>query len=476
LLSTPITRRAVLGSAVAGGAGAAGIASVAVVRVFGLDVEDLWPGHERSRSGWSSPLSGDAARVAHLLRRTTFGATTAELERAVSDGYRRTVDRLVEEHPAEPPGFSTGDGTPLNVRQLQLWWVRQMLSSPTPFAERMTLFWHGHFTSDYRKVGAQTPFVYWQNLTWRRMGLTKLRSMLTEVTRDPAMLRYLDLASSTPANPNENYARELMELFTMGLHYTEDDVRAAARALAGWKEPRPDGYANVDMNGTARRVPVYRTQKVGEFRPGRGGAAPQAKFLGRTQRWDTQKVIDHVLAQPQTAPFVAGKVAREFLHTQPEGAFVNRLADGFRKSSYDVRTLLRDLFTSDEFVADRSYRGLVKNPTEYVVSVLKAVGAPQLAPLAVSVAADLGQVLFDPPDVGGWPANEAWISSNNVLARVNFVTQVLRRATPLPPAGDAAKRHLDGVLSSPTARAVQRAADDRARWLSVLAGPEFQLK
>jgi uncharacterized protein (DUF1800 family) len=465
-----ITRRAVLGSAVAGGAG------VAVVRVLGVNLEDLWPGHHASRADWSSPLDSDAARVAHLLRRTTFGATSEELERAASDGYRRTVDRLLEEHPAEPPGFPVGDGTRLNVRQLQLWWMRHLLTSPTPFAERMTLFWHGHFTSDYRKVGAQTPFIYWQNLTWRRMALTNLRSMLLEVTRDPAMLRYLDLATSTPANPNENYARELMELFTMGLHYTEDDVRAAARALAGWKEPRPDGYANVNLNGATRRLPIYRTQKVGEQRPGGGGAAPQAKFLGKTQRWDTQKVLDHLLAQPQTAPFIAGKVAAEFLHTQPDGGFVTRLADGFRRSSYDVKTLLRDLFTSDEFVSSRSYRGLVKNPTEYLVSVLKAVGAPQLAPLAVSASAGLGQVLFDPPDVGGWPANEAWISSNNLLARVNFVTQVLSRAPHLPPAGDAAKRHLDGVLSSPTARTVQQAADDRARWLGVLAGPEFQLK
>src|SRR5207302_6274746 len=133
-----------------------------------------------------------------------------------------------------------------------------MLTTATPFAERMTLFWHGHFTSDYRKA-ADNTFMYWQNLTWRRMALTNLRSMLMRVTTDPAMLRYLDLATSTGASPNENYSRELMELFTLGAgNYTEDDVRAAAKALAGWTEPRPTGSADIVLdpkNNVVRKLP-----------------------------------------------------------------------------------------------------------------------------------------------------------------------------------------------------------------------------
>src|SRR5207237_3639137 len=138
-----------------------------------------------------------------------------ELDRAASDGFARTVDRLLETKPAPPPPLPTSAGDPrLNVAQLQQWWLDHMLSTPTPFAERLTLFWHGHFTSDFRKVGLRTPFIHWQNLTWRDMALGNLRQMLMQVTTDPAMLRYLDLATSTGSNPNENYSPQLMALLT----------------------------------------------------------------------------------------------------------------------------------------------------------------------------------------------------------------------------------------------------------------------
>jgi uncharacterized protein (DUF1800 family) len=155
---------------------------------------------------------------------------------------------------------------------------------------------------------------------------------------------------------------------------------------------------------------------------------------------------------------------------------VNSLADRFRASRYDLKTLFRDLFTSDAFVADSSYRALVKNPTEYMVGVLKALGAPHLARAVIPGGANMGQILFSPPDVGGWPRNEAWISSNNVLARVNFVTGVLHALKSVPASADAAQRHLDGVLSPGTAGRISSTASDPQRWLSIFAGPEFQLK
>ncbi|HJW49581.1 MAG TPA: DUF1800 family protein, partial [Candidatus Limnocylindria bacterium] len=236
---------------------------------------------------WISPLAKESAKITHLLRRATFGATEAELDRALSEGFARTVDRLIESAFVEPPVFpapaaprpsasasmsprasasarpttaatatpvpsqttvgmaqaaaaeaarrsaapsmgAAASATPrlpavmtnttsINIGSLQSWWLDWMTKSPTPFAERMTLFWHGHFTSDYRKVGTNSPAIYWQNLTWRRMALGDLKSMLLKVTPDLAMLRYLDLAASTGRAPNENYARELLELFTMGV-------------------------------------------------------------------------------------------------------------------------------------------------------------------------------------------------------------------------------------------------------------------
>jgi uncharacterized protein (DUF1800 family) len=446
-------------------------------------LERLLAGNPQGRADWSSPLGREKARAAHLLRRTTFGAGSAELERATSDGYRRTVDRLLETPAVPPPDFA-GLGAPgqpvrLNIGQLQLWWVDHMLHTPTPFAERMTLFWHGHFTSDYRKVGLRTPFLYWQNLTWRAMALTDLRSMLMRVTTDPAMLRYLDLASSTGRNPNENYARELMELFALGVgNYSEDDVRAAARALAGWTEPRPQSVAEVAVdarNGVTRKYPVYGAPASAEFVPRRAYGGPSLTFLGRRDRFDALKVIDQILAQPASAVFVARRVAQHFVGAGVDESYVRRLADRFRASHYDVKTLMRAVLTSPEFTAAQTYRGLVKAPVEMMVHALKALNAPALGRLVVRSSAGMGQALFDPPNVAGWPANEAWISSNSVVARVNFVSAALRQATALP-TGAEALAQLDGVVSSQTARLLAQAADDRSRWFLALASPEFQLK
>src|SRR6266849_828735 len=225
-----ITRRQALAAAVATGVG------VGAVRLLGGTINNIARSGTTSGTDWVSPLARESARVAQLLRRTTFGYTPAQLEASLSDGYSRTVDH--------------------------------MLTTTTPFAERMTLFWHGHFTSDYRKT-ADNTFMYWQNLTWRRMALTSLGPMLTQVTTDPAMLRYLDLATSTGQSPNENYSRELMELFTMGAgNDTEEDVRQSATALAGWQIPPPDSTATVTVDKAkmvTRKLPVYSTQRPGVF-------------------------------------------------------------------------------------------------------------------------------------------------------------------------------------------------------------------
>ena len=413
----------------------------------------------------------------HLLRRTTFGSTPAQLESALADGFSRTVDRLIETKPVEPPQLAAANapGGRFAVAQLQQWWIDHMLSTATPFAERMTLFWHGHFTSDFRKAGDNT-FMYWQNLTWRRMSMTDLRSMLMQVTIDPAMLRYLDLATSTGQSPNENYSRELMELFTMGPgNYTEDDVRQSAKALAGWQVPQPDSFASVTANNVTRRLPVYSSQKSGVFNPRRAFKG-EVSYLGKTGPLDTQGVIDRILAQPATARFIASKVAQHFVSAQPDGAFVTSLADAFRRSNYDMKTLMHAVFTSSQFTAAQSYRTLVKSPTDFMVHSARALGSTN-SKLIAGAGAGMGQSLFDPPDVGGWPNNESWISSNTVVERVNFVTAALSQIkTAPPPASDAARVHLDGVLSPQTASLLNHAADDRARWFITLASPEFQLK
>ena len=464
-----ITRRQALAAAVTTGVG------VAAIRLLGGSMQQIAVPRTASAGGWISPLGAESARVAQLLRRATLGYTPAQLESALADGFDRTVDRLVETRPAEPPALSTA-GTPggrFPIGQLQQWWIDHMLTTPTPFAERMTLFWHGHFTTDYRKA-ADNTFVYWQNLTWRRMAMTDLRSMLMQVTVDPAMLRYLDLATSTGQNPNENYSRELMELFTMGAgNYTEDDVREGAKALAGWQLPRPDSIAAGNGN---RSLPVYNTPKTGVFNPRRaylGGVT----FLGRTGRLDTEGVIDRILAQPATAAFIVSKLARHFVSGRPSAAYVNRIADVFRRSKYDMKTLMHAVFTSPEFVAADGYRGLVKSPAEFMIGVARALGGTSLSRLIATSGSGMGQTLFDPPDVNGWPNNESWISSNTVVERVNFATAVIAgQHGSIPPAQDAVRLHLDNVVGAQTAALLAQATDDRARWFITFASPEFQLK
>ena len=430
---------------------------------------------------WISPLKSESARVMQLLRRTSFGYTPAHLDAALTDGFNKTVDRLIEAAPAEPPALAAANtpGGRFPVAQLQQWWIDHMFTTPTPFAERITLFWHGHFTSDYRKVADDT-FVYWQNLTWRRMAMTDLRSMLMSVTTDPAMLRYLDLATSTGQSPNENYSRELMELFTMGAgNYTEADVREGAKALAGWQVPQPDSTATVVVdpkNNVTRRLPVYSSQKTGVFNPRRAYKG-SVTYLGKTGPLDTQGVIDRILAQPATAPFIANKVVSHFVTARPSATYIKSLGDTFRRSKYDMKTLMRAIFTSAEFAADQSYRSLVKSPTELMVHTGRALGLSSLSKVIAGHGSGMGQSLFDPPDVNGWPTNEAWISSNTVVERVNFVTAALGQVkASLPPVSDAVHHHLDGVLSPQTSTLLGQAADDRARWFILLASPEFQLK
>ena len=335
-----------------------------------------------------------------------------------------------------------------------------MTQSPTPFAEKLTLFWHGHFTSDYRKVGTNTPAIYWQNLTWRRMGLGDFRSMLMKITPDLAMLRYLDLAASTPQKPNENYARELLELFTLGVgNYTEDDVRAAAKALAGWRLPM--------------RTEATATTGIFDAKRAYTGAVT---FLGRTGTFSSEQVMDQILAQPAAATFLARELASSFVSPGASDAYVARLADGFRRSRYDVKTLVRDMFTSPEFTAPDPYRALIKSPVEFMVSSAKALGATTLSRTMNSFATNLGQSLFDPPSVAGWGENASWISSNTMLQRANYVSTMLGQLRVVPSAVRAHDRQLDGVLGPGTVQELNNAREDRSRWFAVLASPEFQLK
>src|SRR4029077_10919884 len=238
-------------------------------------------------------------------------------------------------------------------------------------------------------------------------------------------------------------------------NYTEQDVRESAKALAGWQQPPPDSIATVTVDKAkmvTQKLPVYSTQRPGVFNPRRAYKGT-VTFLGKTGSLDTQGVIDRILSQPATAAFIAAKVVDHFVTTRPAKSYITQLADIFRQSKYDVKTLMRAVLTSPEFTADTSYRALLKSPTEVMVHGARALGATGPGKLIVAAGSGMGQSLFDPPDVGCWPNNSAWISSNTVVERVNFVSLALAQSKgTLPSAHDAAQKHLDGVLSPQTSK------------------------
>ncbi len=289
---------------------------------------------------------------------------------------------------------------------LRAWWVREMLNTPSPLTERMTLFWHNHFTSGQDKV--QYPqLMARQNRLLRQHALGHFGELLHDVAKDSAMLQYLDGASNRKGKPNENFAREVMELFTLGEgRYTQRDVAEAARAYTGWSlDPDTQAYA-------------WRANQHDDG---------EKTVLGQTGPFDGDQVLDILLARPETATFVTTKLWREFVSDTPDPARIEPIAKRFRASDYDIKVVLHGLFLSDAFWSDDNRGVLVKSPVEFVIGALRAfdVGYDDTAPFAAQIRA-LGQNLFYPPNVKGWPGGASWINSSTLLARKQFVEQLFR--------------------------------------------------
>ncbi len=187
-------------------------------------------------------------------------------------------------------------------------------------------------------------------------------------------------------------------------------------------------------------------------------------------------MLDKILQQDATAPFIVRKLLTAFVSPTPSDPYVARLAAGYRKSRYDTKALMRDIFMSPEFTAADTYRALIKSPTEVMIHTAKALGDKTLSRLAAGQGQGMGQTLFDPPSVGGWPQNESWVSSNTMLARANFVTAAVQAVKKLPSSANAHNTQIDGVMSAQTLKLLNEAADDKRRWSILLASPEFQLK
>ncbi|MGF6771390.1 uncharacterized protein (DUF1800 family) [Paraburkholderia sp. GAS199] len=400
-------------------------------------------------------LDADDARF--FLTRVGFAPDSAELARYVGLTREQAVDKVLASTRTEAvtplPDWvlepvparevrkawtvdQRRDDQRLRVQRyevLRAWWVREMLTTPSPLTERMTLFWHNHFTSGQDKV----PFpqlMAQQNMLLRRDALGNFGDLLHAVAKDPAMLRYLDGASNRKGRPNENFAREVMELFSLGEgHYSQQDVSEAARAYTGWSlDPDTEAY-------------VWRANQHDDG---------VKTVLGRTGEFDGDQVLDILLAQPETASFVTAKLWREFVSDTPDPARIAPIAAQFRASHYDIKVALRALILSDAFWQDDDRGVLVKSPAEFVVGTLRAfdIGYDNTAPFATQIRA-LGENLFYPPNVKGWPGGTTWINSSTLLARKQFVEQLFRATEAVGP-----KRADASMGGTQTGQPMRRAA------------------
>ncbi|HEY5366686.1 MAG TPA: DUF1800 domain-containing protein [Casimicrobiaceae bacterium] len=404
-------------------------------------------------------LGIDGARL--LLTRTGFGAAPAELAAFAPLTREQAVDRLLAStdtravtpvppilgDPASmkgPARDATDDERKAYRRQqrdaalaLRAWWLHEMLVTPSPLTERMTLFWHGHFATGVQKVRL-VPLMYRQNVTLRANAVGNFGTLLHAVSKDPAMLIYLDAVQNRRGHPNENFAREVMELFTLGEgHYSEQDIKEAARAFTGWSIDRDTGE--------------YL------WRPRLHDDGVKAVF-DHSSDLDGDGVLDLILARPETAGFITAELWREFISPTPDKVEVARIATRFRASNYDIKTLLRALLESDAFYAQDARATLVRSPADLVAGTLHTLDIlpVNLLPYAVACAG-MGQNLFAPPNVKGWPGGDVWINSSTLLARKQFLARIAR-ADNFGAAPASASKGADGMQRD--------GAFDATRWLA----------
>jgi uncharacterized protein (DUF1800 family) len=465
----PVSRRAVLATGAAG----AGAAALAVLWK-GTDLSHVLNRVRDLTHSYEGALSTPRVRAAHLLRRAGFGGsaseigrlaamTTADMTKSVLD-YQQTANATLD---GRLPTLDLASAKGPTAGAVQAWWLQRMVQTSRPLEEKMTLFWHGLLTSGLDKAGPGQMYV--QNELFRKMALANFDDLLRTVSKDPAMMVYLDTENNRKGKPNENYARELMELFTTGIgHYSEDDVRESARAFTGWT-----------LQGGAQQR--YTTQSA--FNP-RYFDSGQKSFMGKTGNFTGDDVVEMLVPLRATAERLSTRLFTFFAYPNPEPEVVRHLADTFQQSRYNVGAVVREIFTMDAFYSAKAYRALVKSPAELTAQVLRATGADARGfTAAANAMAPMGQVLFYPPNVAGWPGGTSWINSSTLLNRLNFANAAARRA-PAPSTPQSVDQLtaslIDGNITTSTRDGLQAFAtahptDSAGLLFMALATPEFQL-
>jgi uncharacterized protein (DUF1800 family) len=377
----------------------------------------------------------DSVKAAHLLNRAGFGGTIAEVGKVLELGPIAAVDWLMdfpdqsaEEQGKDVPDLSSLAGTPATFKDLAAqvgagktveekkairqkirmangeanraivnWWMRRMTDGPHPLQEKLTLFWHGHFvTSDKDERAAE--LMWKQNELLRKMSAGNFHQFVRAISRDPAMLDYLNNTQNRKAHPNENYARELMELFTLGIgNYTETDVKQGARAFTGWAH---DGQDYV-------------------FRKFDHDAGPKT-FLGRTGNFDGDDIIDIILSPVTAARFVGCKLFRYFAYEEIEDSLADAIGYEFRNGNYELRPLLKMILTSNAFYSEQAIGSQIKCPIQLVLGTVRLLNLVMPAEGAIlGPLNQMGQVPLSPPNVRGWPGGRMWINTSTLFVRYN---------------------------------------------------------
>jgi len=438
-------------------------------------------------------VTSDAERslIGQLCRRTGFGANGPEIDTAAALGYQAYLDRLFS--PAEAVEDSGVAATPVpaftdtstsGTRDLLDWWLARMTAASNPWPEKRTFFWHGHFATSIQKV-RYAALMLKQNQTLRTLGGGDFRTLMRAMLTDPAMMLWLDAEGSTAKAPNENLARESMELFSLGVgHYTETDVRQAALALTGWRLSRTSGVATFAARNHA---------------PG-----PET-ILGKTASFDVDSFNDLLLSQPACAQFI---VARHWFRLGSSAAIPaatqHNLLTAYGADT-DLTALARALFTDPEFTGTAARYALVKQPTEYVVGVLRALkispsatssvssagstagnttGSAKAAQILLAALTGLGQVPFEPPNVGGWPAGQLWLTTAAAQARLDFARWAVTTGDISTVADTSASSRIDAAayllgidsFSDRTVAALSDVAADPPSLVGLaLLSPEYQV-
>ncbi len=455
------------------------------------------------------PTAGDpwdAAKAGHLLRRAGFGPLPPEVAAAVSAGPDRAVDALFNFPPEpSPPAvlveIRAAEGQvdaaleqlraatrgrinlaahpeiraliqdaqrahARGIQDLTAWWLDRMARSSAPLQERLTLFWHGHFTSSFADV-RDVIAMYNQNQLFRRHAAGNFRRLLDGVARDAAMLRYLNNDENRKGHPNENWARELMELFTMGIgHYTETDIKESARAWTGWT-----------LSGR-----TYEGRRSFAFLPPIHDGGVKV-FLGETGTWDGTDIMRIILANPATPQWIAGRLAQFFVAPKPDPELVGAVAQRLSAGGYELRPVLQALFRSRGFYRPEVVHGHVKSPAEFTVGAVRHLEIADPDWVRISGAMiGMGQHLLFPPNVSGWHGGIGWMNAGTVFARTDLAAALISGRLGTPDLGpcssvDGAVAQLVGTLSPARRSALARVTAGRPAPVIahlIMSLPEYQ--